>query len=128
MMSLPTAACPASLRLLLLSILLGGFSIVSPLPSALALITPDGDVFLTDLSAWSSLFDGNIGNTASGTLTIDGAAGLACKVGYIGYASAATGVATVAQSDSTWTPRSLCVGNSGGGTLLIAAGGVLNST
>ena len=48
---------------------------------------------------------------------------------YIGYQSGSTGVATVDGVGSTWTNNgSLYVGNSGTGTLNIAAGGAVAAT
>lgn len=104
--------------------LLAALSVVGPPASARAAITPLGDVsaFPPTPPAWASYTTGYIGNTGSGTLTVDGGSDLLSATGYIGYGSSATGVVNIVGTGSTWTTSMLYVGNSGSGTLSISAG------
>jgi T5SS/PEP-CTERM-associated repeat protein len=123
-------AAAARSRLVWLTVL-AVFSLLAGRPSVRADITPYGDVFPSDPSTWDNSTTGYIGNTASGTLTVDGGSGLLSLCGYIGYGSAATGVVNIAGSGSTWnfvqTGDSLYAGNSGSGTLSITSGGSVNN-
>lgn len=93
-----------------------------------AAITPVGDVSPSDLSTWNSLTTGYIGNTGSGTLTIDGGSSLLSASGLIGNGSTASGVVSLEGAGSTWTVNgTLSTGLSGAGTLSITGGGNLMS-
>ncbi len=108
--------------------LFAAFVLTAPLSSARADITPTGDVSPSNPSAWTSSTDGYIGNTASGTLTVNGGSDILSSYGYIGYGSAATGVVSVSGTGSTWTNSSeVNVGYHGSGTLSITNGGTINS-
>ena len=110
--------------------LLATISLASPLSSVHADITPIGDVE-PDPSTWTSSTDGYIGNTASGTLTVDGGSGLLSGDGYIGNNSGSVGVATITGTGSTWTTTQygFDVGFVGGsGTVSITQGGNLSTT
>ena len=93
-------------------------------------ITPTGDVSPSSPSSWSSSTTGYIGNTASGTLTVNGGSDLLSGLAYIGYASTAAGVVTVDGAGSTWTNSGadFGVGRMGSGTLWITNGGSISST
>ncbi len=99
--------------------LLTAFSLAGPLASARAAFTPIGDVEPFDPSTWTSSTTGYIGNTASGTLIVNGGSGLLSYVGSIGDNENSTGVVTVDGGGSTWTIGfDLYMGNSGDGALL----------
>jgi T5SS/PEP-CTERM-associated repeat protein len=113
--------------LLVLS-LCGLFSFAAAVSSARAAITPTGDVSPSDPSTWTSATNGFIGNTASGTVTIDGGSDLVSSVTNIAHASGTTGVVNVTGLGSTWiVSDSLVIGNSGSGTLSISGGGSVSS-
>ncbi|MGB7732477.1 MAG: hypothetical protein WBL72_02165, partial [Thermoguttaceae bacterium] len=102
--------------------LLVAISLVGPLTSARAAITPAGDVE-PDPSTWNNSTTGYIGNTASGTLTIDGGSDLVSGTASIGNSSTGSGLVSVTGSGSTWASTYLYIGNSGSGTLSITNGG-----
>ena len=87
-----------------------------------------GDVEPADPSTWTSNTRAYVGNTASGTLTIDSGA-YSSAYGYIGNNSGATGVVNISGADSVWSNEYyFYVGNSGSGTLNISNGGSLNAS
>ncbi len=95
-----------------------------PFSAARAAITPLGDISpATDPGTWTGSTDAYIGNTASGTLTVDGGSQLLSGNGYIGSGSAAAGLVNVSGPGSSWSTGPLFVGNSGSGTLSITNGG-----
>ena len=98
--------------------------------AAHAAITPWGDVSpATDPGTWTTSLNAYIGNTASGSLTIDGGSGLLSGNGYIGYDSTATGTVNVTGNGSTWLAAyGFYVGESGGGTLSVTNGGSITSS
>jgi fibronectin-binding autotransporter adhesin len=105
-------------------VVLAAISLAAPPGSARAAISLDGDFSPSDPSAWNASTPGYVGNTAAGTLTIDGDSDLTIYSGYVGYGSSATGVVNVSGSGSTWTNLyGLYVGNLGSGTLSISAAG-----
>jgi T5SS/PEP-CTERM-associated repeat protein len=64
-----------------------------------------------------------VGNHGSGGLTIEAGGRVSSSTGFIGRASGSNGVATVTGTSSQWTSSSeLRVGDTGQGTLLVAAG------
>jgi T5SS/PEP-CTERM-associated repeat protein len=92
--------------------------------TARAAISLDGDFSPSDPSTWNVSTPGYIGNTAAGTLTVDGDSDLTTYSGYIGYDSTATGFVNVSGSGSSWkNSYGLYVGYLGSGTLSIAAAG-----
>ncbi len=120
-MSRPFACCVA---------LAVAFSLIGPLPLALAAVTADvtGNVDPTDPSTWTSSTKGYIGKTSDGTLTITSGT-LLSSYGYLGYNSGVAGVVNVSNSGLQWTNSyNLFVGNSGSGTLNIANGGVVSNS
>ena len=122
-------------RRFLLIIVLAVLSAAMPTSLTCAAITPTGDVSPSNPSSWTSATTGYIGNTASGTLTVDGGSDLLSSYTYIGYSSTAAGVVNVRGTGSTWTNNGyptealyLQVGYYGGGTLSIADGGNVSSS
>jgi T5SS/PEP-CTERM-associated repeat protein len=103
---------------------------LGPPTAARAAITPNGDVSPDPTTTpWDSSTYGYVGNTASGTLTVDGGSDLLASYGYIGHGNTATGVVNISGSRSTWSNRShLYVGDCGSGTLSITGGGSVSST
>jgi hypothetical protein len=77
-------AATAARSILFCCALLAALSLAGPLPSARAAITPTGDVSPSNPSGWTSSTNGIVGNTASGTLTVDGGSDLLSNYGYIG--------------------------------------------
>jgi T5SS/PEP-CTERM-associated repeat protein len=104
--------------------------LLTPPTAAHAAITPNGDVSPDPTTTtWGTSTYGYIGNTASGTLTVDDGSGLFSKYGYIGYGSTTSGVVNISGANSKWTNGSdLYVGNSGSGTLSITGGGSVSNT
>jgi fibronectin-binding autotransporter adhesin len=99
------------------------FSLAAPLPSARAAITSTGDVNPWPASSWGTDTTGFVGNTASGTVTVDSDA-LLSGTAYIGYGNTATGVVNVFGATSQWAcTGSLSIGQSGSGTLSVTSGG-----
>ena len=71
-------------------------------------------------------YGGFVGDTASGTLTVDAGSGLLSSSAYIGYSSTATGTLTIDGAGSTWTNGNrIYVGLNGSGTLSITNGGTV---
>ena len=69
-----------------------------------------------------------IGGSGTGTLNIQDGGSVSNTVGYIGYNTGSTGVATVDGSGSTWTNSNIfCVGYYGQGTLNITNGGAVSN-
>jgi T5SS/PEP-CTERM-associated repeat protein len=105
---------------------LAAISLATPPGSARAAISLEGDFLPSDPLTWSASTLGYIGNTAAGTLTIDGNSDLTTYAGHIGYESSGMGVVNVSGSGSTWTNGyGLYVGNLGSGTLSISAAGTV---
>src|SRR5665213_905062 len=70
----------------------------------------------------------NVGNTATGSLTISGAT-LSDSTGIIGVSSGISGTTTVSGAGSSWANAgTLTVGSSGGGTLNVQSGGAVSNT
>jgi T5SS/PEP-CTERM-associated repeat protein len=97
--------------------------LVGPLPLLRATITPVGDVEPANPTTWNSSTIAFIGNTASGTLTVNGGSDLLSNTAYIGNYSGVTGIAIVDGIGSTWTGSDLYVGSFGSGTATISGGG-----
>ena len=68
-----------------------------------------------------------IGQTAFGTMDIDGGSDVVSGTSYLGYEDAATGIVTVSGNGSTWTTRLFRIGDRGGGELTIADGATVNT-
>jgi T5SS/PEP-CTERM-associated repeat protein len=103
---------------------LAACSLAGPLSSAWAAITPEGDV--SPALPWDSSTIGYVGNTASGTLTVD-SGNLLSQIGEIGYSTGATGVVNISGTGSTWNSSfEIDVGYHGAGTLNITGGGAVS--
>jgi len=94
-------------------------------PSAQAALTFTGDVS-PDPSTWTSATVGYIGNTADGSLMVDGGSILTSSQARMGYTAGVNGTATVTGAGSTWNAGNLRAGWSGNGTVNINNGGVVN--
>jgi T5SS/PEP-CTERM-associated repeat protein len=93
--------------------------------SARAAITPAGDVS----SAWNINASDYVGQTSSGTMTVDGGSSLMSGYCYLGYGVGASGRMVVSGSGSTWNNRNdSYIGYLGGGTLSIDQGGSVTSS
>jgi fibronectin-binding autotransporter adhesin len=113
--------------------LLAVFSLVGPLPSARAAITPIGEVLPTDPSTWTSSTTAYVGLTSGGSVTVDGGSDLHSSEVYIAYDSGTTGLVTISGAGSTWTNSAefagaFCVGVHGNGMLNIADGGAVSDS
>ena len=109
-------------------ILLATLALAIALPAAArTAVVTDGDVVPFDSATWDSSTTAYIGNTAPGTLTVDGGSSVDIQRGYVGSESSSEGTATVSGSDSTWEVSSypLYVGRDGTGTLNIQDGGLV---
>jgi T5SS/PEP-CTERM-associated repeat protein len=109
-------------------VLLALFAIASSPPSARANIVPVGDVSPVNPSTWTGSTMGYVGNTGSGTLTVDGGSDLLSGAASIGASSTGSGSVSVSGSGSTWSSGRLYVGKSGSGTLSITSGGSVSSS
>jgi fibronectin-binding autotransporter adhesin len=108
---------------------LAAFSLVGPLSSIQAAMDATGDVSPLPITSWNSTTTGYIGNTASGTVTVNGGSALSSYCAYLGFGGSTTGVVSVSGAGSKWTSRfEIYIGNSGSGTLSIAGGGTVNSS
>lgn len=97
----------------------------NPLPAA---IVQTGNVS-PDVHTWTNLTSGRIGDTSTGSMTVNAGSSLASYSGSLGYNSGSTGTATVTGTGSKWTSGfELFVGRSGNGTLTIEAGGLVSSS
>jgi T5SS/PEP-CTERM-associated repeat protein len=100
--------------------------LISPLSLARAAITPIGDVEPSNPSSWGGTTTAYIGNTASGTLTVDGGSGLLSSSAYLGYGAGTRGLVSVSGTGSTWNAGGeIMVGASGTGTLAISGGAAI---
>jgi T5SS/PEP-CTERM-associated repeat protein len=71
----------------------------------------------------------DVGNTATGALTISGGGTLGSTTGAVGKSAGSNGTATVTGTGSSWTnSSSLTVGGSGTGTLNIESSGAVSDT
>jgi outer membrane autotransporter protein len=82
----------------------------------------------TQPSPWSIGGTLTVGNTGSGSLTIENGGIVSNASGRIGSAAGSTGTATVTGAGSTWTSSvDLSVGQAGSGTLTIEDGGTVSN-
>jgi T5SS/PEP-CTERM-associated repeat protein len=96
--------------------------LVSPTQAA---ITWTGDIDPSTPTTWTSSTTVYIGESSTGTITVDDASALVSGSGYLGYYSGSTGTVTVAGTGSTWTNHGLHVGHVGSGTLTVSDGGTV---
>jgi len=112
-----------------LSAILISLGFISFLPAARAAITPQGDVTPwtpPNPLNWTSSTAGYVGNTASGTLTVDAGSTLTSGTSSIGYGSSATGLGYVsgparngltAVTSTSATPEAECSMSQSAGTV-----------
>ena len=101
------------------------FYLAGPLPSAAAAVTTQGDVNLS--GTLNGSMANLVGDSAVGSLTIDGDSDLFTQTCAIGNYSTGTGTVNITDHGSTWNySESFYVGNSGKGTLNIINGGAVN--
>lgn len=103
------------------------FGILSVSVTQAAIVGVD-DVDPMPPSAWTYNTTAHIGQTGSGTVTVDGGDRLVSHYGYLGLNAGATGSVSINESGSTWTNSSnLFVGDAGDGILNVADGAALSS-
>ena len=126
--SLATRAATAAQSRFFLCTFAAVLALAAPLSPVRAAITATGDVEPTDPTTWfNNNATGYVGDTASGTLTVNSGSSLPAWTCYVGYGNAATGVATVDGTGSNWSPVMLTVGAYGTGTLNVTDGGAASS-
>ena len=104
------------------------FCLASAAQPARAAIVATGDVEPAGPSTWTSSTAGYIGNTASGTVTVNSGSDLYSGYSYVGYNNGVRGLMTISGTGSTWNNSGeLDVGYQGNGTLTISGGGTVNS-
>ena len=90
-------------------------------------IIPVGDVSPANPSGWTISTTGYIGNTASGTLTINADSDLLSNYGHVGYGNSQRR-GECHRAGPSWTNSSnLSVGESGSGTLTVSSGAAASS-
>ncbi len=106
-------------------------SVLSATSTASASETIDGGQVVTfpttSQLSWSISGDLIVGNTSSGSLTINNGGVVNDVRGYIGNALGSTGGVEVSGNGSKWTNSTLFIGNKGNGTLLITHGGIVGN-
>jgi T5SS/PEP-CTERM-associated repeat protein len=122
--SFPRSAATAARSRSFWLALLAAMSVAGPLHVARAAILPEGDVSPGNPSSWTNGTIGYIGNTASGTLTVNDRSDLSSADAFIGYGSAATGMVTLVGAGSVWDTNAadVSIGELGNGTLNITDG------
>ncbi|MBN1912066.1 MAG: PEP-CTERM sorting domain-containing protein [Pirellulales bacterium] len=98
------------------------FGLLVPVATTQADITAVGDV-APNVTTWNSSTTSYVGNTANGSLTVDGGDGLASDVSHIGKESTAAGHVSIVGPNSSWQANQVFIGHSGTGSLNIMAGG-----
>jgi len=101
-------------------------------PGAQGAITWSGNLN-SDPSTWTSSYstEAQIGNTAYGTVTVDGGSTLNSYWSYIGYAAGVTGEVFIDGTGSTWNSAGLgrvYVGYYGNGYLNVSNGGIVTTS
>ena len=82
----------------------------------------------TEPDPWNVSGEIWIGNTGTGTLSVENGGSVSNTYGYLGYSSTGDGTATVTGPTSSWTnTSSVVVGNSGTGTLNVENGGSVSN-
>lgn len=104
-------------------------SLASPLLQVQAAITATGDVSPANPSTWTgSSTTGYIGNTGTGSVTVDGGSSLNSEFATIGNQPGSTGVATVTGTGSAWSNSyGITIGSAASGTLNVTASATLRS-
>ena len=111
------------LRLFLLGLLLTAL----PPTSARAAVVTGGDVVPFDPATWGSWTEVHIGDSAVGTLAVDGGSNVETYYAHLGRWAGSEGTATVSGNGSTWDINGrFYVGHNGKGTLNILNGGAVD--
>ncbi len=119
-----TALVPKRVMWVALAIAAAGLFAVS---GAQATITMTGDVEPGTASAWPSAGTVYVGNTANGSVTINGGSTINSSSANLGNATGATGTVNIDGAGSTWTNGNLNVGYGGAGIINITNGGGLSA-
>jgi len=91
-------------------------------------IGESGDVVPADPASWTTSTDARVGNTGTGSVTVNGGSDLVSMSGYLGFDPGSNGTVTVSGAGSTWTNGShLLIGYLGVGTLDVINGATVNS-
>lgn len=94
-----------------------------------AAIITTGNVEPADPSTWDSSTSAYIGNSADGSLTVNGDSDVVSYRSYLGYSPGVTGTATVDGAGSTWTSSNyIYSGYNGTGVFDITNGGSVSAT
>ncbi|MEA5114898.1 MAG: hypothetical protein VB050_12815 [Geobacteraceae bacterium] len=110
----------------MLAVLAAGLFSVS---GAQAALTYSGNLNPADPSAWTTSTSARVGDTANGTLSVDGGSTVSSSSSYLGYAAAVTGTASVTGTGSSWASGSTrYVGYNGAGVLNITNGATASNT
>jgi large repetitive protein len=97
---------------------------------AQAALTYSGNLNPVNPAAWGTSTNARVGDTADGSLTLDGGSSVTSKNSYLGYNAGVTGTVTVT-AGSTWTTgtsSSRYIGYYGTGVLNITNGGMVSNT
>lgn len=107
-----------------LATIIAGFA--SPGSMAYGGIGRSGDVVPADPATWTSSTEAYIGQSGTGSVSVDDDSDVVARTSYLGYESGSDGAATVSGDGSTWTNSDvLYVGFEGEATMEITDGGVV---
>jgi T5SS/PEP-CTERM-associated repeat protein len=96
---------------------------------AWAAVTSTGNVSPAAAATWTASTTGYIGNTAAGTVTVNGGSVLNSSVANIGNSNGVTGTVAIDGFGSTWTNSgSAYIGAGGTGSIALTNGGALSDT
>ena len=96
---------------------------------AQAALTYSGELNPADPSTWTTSTAAYVGQTADGSLTIDGGSTISSSSSYLGYNAGVTGTVAVSGGGSSWTSKSnRYIGYNGTGVMSITNGGVVSSS
>ncbi len=96
---------------------------------ALAAVGSTGNVSPAAPATWTAATTGYIGETAAGTVTVNGGSVLNSSVGNIGSSNGVTGTVAIDGFGSTWTNSgAVYVGAGGSGSIAVTDGGALSDS
>ena len=87
-----------------------------------------GNFSPTNPAGWTSSTTAKIGDTSTGSVTINADSDLNSGYAYLGNSATGNGIVTVTGTGSTWTNSTLFCGNSGTGALNINSAATVSST
>ena len=96
-------------------------------PFAVGEIIPTGEVFPSAPSDWGDISELFVGDSGTGTLTINDGGMVTSGYATIGSRRNSNGTVTVTGKDSTWNSKYPTIGDRGNGTLNIDEGAIVNS-